>query len=534
MWTIRCREAKSFETVRAPAAVTPNILNAPSPFVQPGGHPVLACSRLSKRFGGVRALHGVDWELRAGEVHALCGENGAGKSTLARICAGIGSPDSGELRLEGRPVAWTGSDEARRSGIGMILQELDLFGHLTVAENVALGNPALEARPWVSFRSLSEAVKPFLTDAGIPVDPALSLTDLSVSQWQLVAIARVLSLEAKVIFMDEPTSALTDDAVERLFAVIGRLKARGVAIAYVSHKMSEIFRICDRISVMRDGEMVGTARREDTTIERVIRQMVGRPVEAAERRSPPRSRKSVLTAANLSTRKLRGISFDLAEGEILGIAGLVASGRSELGRALFGMTPATGGTMTLEGRPYEPRGISDAMTRGLALVPEDRRRDGLFMRMSVRENTTLAGITRFSTLGFIGAGRESSAAREQLGLSRTKFADEELPVDSLSGGNQQKVLISKWLLTRPRVCFLDDPTRGIDIGAKDDIYRLIARLAADGVSILWVSSELPELIANSRRILVLHEGGVSGILESAAATQEEVMRLATGHAGAAP
>jgi ribose transport system ATP-binding protein len=534
VWTIRGRVAKSFATVRAPSAVTPNILNAPSPFVQPGGHPVLACSRISKRYGGVRALHGVDWELRAGEVHALCGENGAGKSTLARICAGIGAADSGELRLEGRPVAWSGSDEARRAGIGIILQELDLFGHLTVAENVALGNPALEGRKWVSFRSLSEKVKPFLKEAGIPIDPAVSLGELSVSQWQLVAIARVLSLEAKVIFMDEPTSALTDDAVERLFAVIARLKARGVAIAYVSHKMSEIFRICDRISVMRDGEMVGTAHRQDTTIETVIRQMVGRPVEAARHRSPPRSSKAVLTAANLSTRKLRGVSFDLADGEILGIAGLVASGRSELGRALFGMTRTTGGMLTLGGSPYEPRGISYAMNRGLALVPEDRRRDGLFMRMSVRENTTLAAISRFSTLGFVGTGRESGAAREQLVLSRTKFADEELPVDSLSGGNQQKVLIGKWLLTKPRVCFLDDPTRGIDIGAKDDIYRLIAGLAAEGVSILWVSSELPELIANSHRILVLHEGAVSGILESASATQEAVMRLATGHGGAAP
>jgi ribose transport system ATP-binding protein len=514
--------------------VTPNKLNAPSPRVPTRGHPVLACSRLSKRYGGVRALHDINWELRAGEVHALCGENGAGKSTLARICAGIVTPDSGELRLGDRPVAWTGSDEARRAGIGIILQELDLFAHLTVAENVALGNPALEDHKWVSFRRLSEAVKPYLREAGIPVDPRVSLGELSVSQWQLVAIARVLSLDANVIFMDEPTSALTDDAVERLFAVIGHLKARGVAIAYVSHKMSEIFRICDRISVMRDGEMIATARREDTTIDSVIRQMVGRPVGSSGHRAPSLSNKAVLTAASLSTRKLRGITFDLAAGEILGIAGLVASGRSELGRAIFGVTPVTGGTMTLQGEPYEPRGISDAMRRGLALVPEDRRRDGLFMRMSVRENTTLAGISRFSTLGFVGKERESDAAREQLVLSRTKYADEELPVDSLSGGNQQKVLISKWLLTRPRVCFLDDPTRGIDIGAKDDIYRLIASLAVDGVSILWVSSELPELIANSHRILVLHEGALSGFLESAAATQESVMRLATGHGGLAP
>jgi ABC-type sugar transport system ATPase subunit len=514
--------------------VTPNPLNAPSPSAAPGDVPALACAGVSKHYGGVRALHGVDWELRPGEVHALCGENGAGKSTLARICAGIVSPDSGELRLGGRPVSWSGSDEARRAGIGIILQELDLFANLTVAENIAIGNPALEAHRWVSFPRLSEAVRPYLQEAGLSVKPGTSLGDLSVSQWQLVAIARVLSLETKVIFMDEPTSALTEDAVERLYAVIKRLKSRGVAIAYVSHKMSEIFRICDRITVMRDGEIVGTSRREDTTVDTVIRQMVGRPVEAQGHRSPPRSRSTVLSVAGLTTRKLRGVSFDLADGEVLGIAGLVASGRSELGRALFGMSPVTDGTMTLAQEAYLPRGVSDAMERGVALVPEDRRRDGLFMRMNVRENTTLADISRYSRMGFVNEGRESTATREQLVLSRTKYADEELAVDSLSGGNQQKVLISKWLLTRPRVCFLDDPTRGIDVGAKDDIYRMIATLAAEGVSVLWVSSELPELIANSHRIMVLHEGALQGILDSAAATQESVMRLATGHRDAAP
>jgi ABC-type sugar transport system ATPase subunit len=509
-------------------------LTASSPSAAPGGSPALACSRITKHYGGVRALHAVDWELRAGEVHALCGENGAGKSTLARICAGISWPDAGELRLAGRVVSWSGSDQARRSGIGIILQELDLFAHLTVAENVAIGNPALEAHRWVSFARLAQAVAPHLREAGVPVDPGVRLGDLSVSQWQLVAIARVLSLEARVIFMDEPTSALTDDAVERLFAVIARLKARGVAIAYVSHKMAEIFRVCDRISVMRDGEMIGTRARADTTIEEVIRQMVGRPVEAAQARSGARSAKTLLAVRGLSTRKLRQVSFSLADGEILGIAGLVASGRSELGRALFGMVPVTAGTIELAGEPYRPRGVADAMRRGLALVPEDRRRDGLFMRMSVRENTTLAALGRYSRMGFIDRAAESGAAREELARSRAKYGDAELSVDSLSGGNQQKVLIGKWLLTRPRVCFLDDPTRGIDVGAKDDIYRMIAALAAEGVSVLWVSSELPELIANSHRIMVLHEGALPGVLDSWAATQESVMRLATGHAAASP
>lgn len=507
---------------------------APSTPEASGPGPILECIQVAKSYGGVRALRGVDWELRVGEVHALCGENGAGKSTLARICAGIARPDSGEIRLGGRAVTWSGSDEARRAGIGIILQELDLFANLTVAENVAIGNPKLEAHRWVSFERLARAVTPHLREAGITADPRTELGELSVSQWQLVAIARVLSLEARVIFMDEPTSALTDDAVERLFAVIGRLKARGVAIAYVSHKMSEIFRICDRISVMRDGEMIATSEKAETSIEEVIQRMVGRPVMPREATPDVGPRISVLGVRGLATRKLKAISFDLADGEILGVAGLVAAGRSELGRAIFGMTPVTAGTLTLADGFYRPRSVSDAMRRGLALVPEDRRRDGLFMRMSVRENTTLAALGRYSRMGWINGAREAAATREQLVQSRTKYENDEVPVDALSGGNQQKVLIGKWLLTAPGVCFLDDPTRGIDVGAKNDIYRLIAELAETGVGILWVSSELPELIANSHRIMVLHEGALQGILDSAAATQESVMRLATGRDAAAP
>ena len=499
-----------------------------------GSPPALACTQLAKHYGGARALAGVDWELQPGEVHALCGENGAGKSTLARICAGITRPDSGEIRVDGNRVAWSGPDEARRQGIGIILQELDLFAHLTVAENIALGNPVLEESRWVSFEKLAGAVAPHLRDAGIPVDPGTLLGELSVSQWQLVAIARVLSLDARVIFMDEPTSALTEDAVERLFTVIEGLKARGVAIAYVSHKMSEIFRICDRITVMRDGERVSTSRREDTSVAEVIQQMVGRPVGAREATPPEDPRISVLGVWKLSTRKLSGISFDLADGEILGVAGLVGSGRTELARALFGMTRVTSGSITLADGDYRPRGVSDAMRRRLVLVPEDRRRDGLFMRMSVRENTSLAALRRYARMGWIDGKREATEAREQLDDVHAKYGDAEHPVEGLSGGNQQKVLLAKWLLSRPKVCFLDDPTRGIDVGAKEDIYRLIAALAQEGVGIVWVSSELPELIANSHRIMVLHEGALRGILDSASATQEEVMRLATGGRGEGP
>ncbi len=493
--------------------------------------PVLACTNLVKRYGGVQALGGVNWELRAGEVHALCGENGAGKSTLARICCGITAPDAGELLFAGRRVTWSGADEARRAGLGIILQELDLFAGLTVAENIALGNPRLEPHRWISRSELDRAVRRLLDDVRLGVDPSTLLGRLSVSQWQLVAIARALAIEARVIFMDEPTSALTDDAVERLFELMARLKLRGVAVVYVSHKMAEIFRISDRISVMRDGALIGTAARERTSIDQVIQQMVGRPVAsrraiggAARPEATP-----LLQAENLTSRRLRSVSFQLAAGEILGVAGLVGSGRSELGRVLFGLSPLTAGDLVLQGAAFRPRKARDAIERGLVLVPEDRRQ-GLVLGMNVRQNTTLACLRNFSRAGWISREDEAAATTRVLAVCRTKRAHDEMPVGALSGGNQQKVLLGKWLLTDPGVCFFDDPTRGIDVGAKDDFYRLLADLAGRGVGIIWVSSELPELLGNAHRVLVLHEGRCAGIIAAASATQEGIMGLATGHA----
>ena len=490
---------------------------------------MLECRNIQKHYGGVVALKNVSWNLLPGEVHALCGENGAGKSTLARILSGITVPDSGEILLEGRPVNWTGAHAARQAGIGMILQELDLFANLSIAENLAIGNARLEAGAWVSPKALHAAARPLLRDVGLDLDPALPLGSLSVSQWQLVAIARVLGLDARIIFMDEPTSALTDDAVERLFGLIRRLKQRNVAIVYVSHKMDEIFRICDRVSVMRDGEMISTLESSKTSINQVIQQMVGRAMTTGRRGKTSVNDKALLEAREISTRKLKRVSFALGRGEILGIAGLVGSGRSEVGRALFGLSPITGGEVVLEGRPYQPASPHDAVVHGIALVPEDRQREGLVPGMGIQQNTTLASLPGYSRAGWIDRGKESAASTEILASCRTKIADQQLPVRSLSGGNQQKVLIGKWLLTHPRICFFDDPTRGIDIGAKDDIYRMVSDLAGKGLGVIWVSSELPELLANADRILVLHEGSCTGILDAATATQEEIMQRATGH-----
>jgi ribose transport system ATP-binding protein len=490
---------------------------------------MLECRNIHKHYGGVLALRGVSWKLFPGEVHALCGENGAGKSTLARILCGITEPDEGEIILEGRPVAWSGPQTARQAGLGIIPQELDLFAHLSIAENLAIGNVRLEAGSWVSPKALNDAARPLLQDVGLELDPALSLGTLSVSQWQLVAIARALSLEAKIIFMDEPTSALTDDAVERLFGLIRQLKARGVAIVYVSHKMNEIFRICDRVSVMRDGEMIGTEACAATSINQVIQQMVGRAVATTRRGKIPVTGEKLLEAREVSTRKLRQVSFTLGRGEILGVAGLVGSGRSEVGRALFGLSRLTGGAMTLQSSGYEPRNPHHAVAHGIALVPEDRQKEGLISGMGILQNITLASLSKYSRGAWIHRDEEAAASAEALAKCRSKVADQELPIRSLSGGNQQKALIGKWLLTDPRICFFDDPTRGIDIGAKDDIYRLVADLAEKGLGVIWVSSELPELLANAHRILVLHEGRCLGILDAATATQEDIMRLATGH-----
>jgi len=490
---------------------------------------VLSCTGVQKNYGGIRALQGVSWRLAPGEVHALCGENGAGKSTLARICCGITKPDAGEIRFQGKAFTWSGPDEARRAGIGIILQELDLFAGLTVAENIALGHPRFERQRRVVPDELHRAVRPFLEETGCQADPGTPLGDLSVAQWQLVAIARVLSLEARVIFMDEPTSALTEDAVERLFSLIARLRARGVSIVYVSHKMAEIFRISDRISVMRDGEMIASSHRTETDIGTVIRQMVGRPVAA--RRTPPRlaTGRPLLEVHGLGTRKLRDVSFSLSAGEILGVAGLMGSGRSELGRALAGLSPVTAGRLTLLDAPYRPRGVREALTRGLVLVPEDRR-EGLVLGMPIRQNLTLACLGRYARGGWI-LDSEIPAATEIRDRCRVRSKDDSLPVGSLSGGNQQKVLIGKWLLPHPKVCFLDDPTRGIDIGAKDDLYQMFAELAAAGMAVVWASSELPELLANAHRVLVLREGHVAGVVDADDADQENILQLATGSTG---
>jgi ribose transport system ATP-binding protein len=491
----------------------------------------LQAAGITKRYGGVYALKGANFALRAGEVHALMGENGAGKSTLARILAGSTRADSGVISLGGTAVEIATPVDAQRLGIGIIYQELDLFDNLTAGENVVIGNLHFPERRLVSFRRMEEFCRPFLDRVGLACDSRQITATLSIGQKQLLAIARALSMNARILLMDEPTSSLFDDAAERLFGLIASLKQRGVSIVYVSHKMDEIFRICDRATVLRDGETIGTVEMNGASVNELIRMMVGRELQFTARAARRTAGETILAAENLTTAKLKGVSFELRSGEVLGVAGLVGSGRSELGAALFGIDPITSGALRVQGELRSLHSPRHAMTSGIGLLPEDRRLQGLMMRMSVLQNASLAVLPEISGFGFIRRRQEQdlmAPVARQLALNCPSTA---APVSQLSGGNQQKVLLARWLLFNPAILFFDDPTRGIDVGAKQDIYRMIDELAAAGKAIILVSSELPELLRCCDRILVLNEGRVAAHYDASDATQEKIMSAAT-NAGA--
>jgi ABC-type sugar transport system ATPase subunit len=474
---------------------------------------LLQVENVNKHYGGVCALKNAHFALRTGEVHALIGENGAGKTTLSRIIAGSALADTANIAMDGRPATIASPVDAQRLGIGIIYQELDLFPNLTVGENLVIGNLHFREGRLVSPRRIEAFCRPFLDRVGLACGAGEVVAALSIGQKQLVAIARALSMNARILLMDEPTSSLFDDAVERLFGLIGELKRAGVSVVYISHKMDEIFRICDRATVLRDGETIGTVEIAATDASQIIRMMVGRDLQMAarpERRDPG---DVVLSVERLTTDKLRGISFELRRGEVLGVAGLVGAGRSELGAALIGMDRIRSGYIRLHA--------------SIGLVPEDRRLQGLMMRMSVLENCTIAVLPRMQRLGFIRhqqERRELEPLARRLGLDCDSTAR---PVNQLSGGNQQKALLARWLLRDPDVLFLDDPTRGIDVGAKQDIYGIVDELAAAGKGVILVSSELPELLRCCHRIMVLSEGRLTAIYDAKEATQENIMAAAT-------
>lgn len=495
---------------------------------------LLQAQGIDKHFGGVMALRSAQFALKFGEVHALIGENGAGKSTLARILAGALRPDRGQILIAGQPVAIDHPLAAQRLGIGIIYQELDLFAHLTVGENLAIGNLQFEEGALVSHRTMEAFCRPYLEQVGLALDIGACITSLSLAQQQLVAIARALSMRCRILLMDEPTSALSQDATERLSALIAQLKSDGVSIVYVSHKMEEIFRLCDRVTVLRDGESIGTHEIAATNRAAVIRMMVGREVKLSS--SPVRAASSrvVLSVSHLTTRRLSDVSFDLHQGEVLGIAGLVGAGRSELGAALVGLDSIEQGSLRLNGELFVPEGPAQAQREGVGLVPEDRRRQGLMMQMSVMENCTLSVLPRLSRWGFLGTSRQLELVDPMAKRLRLKYPSPAIPVGTLSGGNQQKCLLARWLFPDTKVLFLDDPARGIDVVAKEDIYALIDGLSASGKAILLASSELAELIRCSDRIIVLNDGKVAGIFPARQVTQEMIMATAMRATSAHP
>lgn len=491
---------------------------------------ILDIRELRKEFPGVRALRDVSLKVQAGEVHGLIGENGAGKSTLVKILAGVYQPTSGEVYLRGKAVRWRGVAESQRGGIAMIHQELNLCDELSVVENIFLGREISRAG-LVRSSTLREQARELLARLNANVDPDWPVRDLSVAEKQLVEIAKAISCDASVLIMDEPTAVLTARETESLFGLIGQLRMQGVTILYISHILPEVLRICDRITVMRDGQVVRTLLPEEmksATEKQLASMMVGRPMAD---HFPPRGKATdrvILRVSEISSGgRVRGVSLEVREGEILGLAGLVGAGRTELGEAIAGLRQRDGGSIQIEGRPLRVGRPADAVQAGIAYLSEDRKGKGLTLEMSTTENVVMVSLRRYSR-GLLLARKQGETARQYVQKLGIKVADIDDPVQTLSGGNQQKVAIAKWLETNPRILILDEPTRGVDIGAKEEIYRLIKGLTEAGMGCLMISSELNELLGMCHRIAVMREGRLMGIVDGAAATEESLMHLAAG------
>ena len=494
------------------------------------GTPALQMRGITKTYPGVRALDSVDFDVRRGEVHALLGENGAGKSTLMKILAGAQPMDSGEILIDGAPVHITTPQKAMELGISIIYQEFNLVPYLNAAENIFLGREPKAAIPgFVDFGTMYSEAQTVIDHLGVKLNVRTPVNRLSVAQQQMVEIGKATSRNATIIAMDEPSATLTEHELESLFELIRSLKAKGVSIVYISHRLEEIFQIADRVTILRDGQFVGTKDVADLDRDEMIHMMVGRelkekiPKQAAEIGDP------MLEVKGLNRKgALEDINLEVRKGEVLGIAGLVGAGRTELARAIFGADPIDSGEITLNGKTVHVRSPKDAIKLGIGLVTEDRKALGLILGMVVRENITLANLDAVTKLGFVNQREEKRAAQKYIEDLMIKTPSSEQQVQNLSGGNQQKVVLAKWLFTQSRVLIFDEPPRGIDVGSKVEIYQLMNRLAATGAAIIMISSELPEILGMSDRILVMHEGRIAGELSKEDATQEKIMWLATG------
>ena len=491
-----------------------------------GSVPFLEMKGITKRFPGVLALNNVDLCVYPGQVLALVGENGAGKSTLMKVLSGVHRMDAGEIRINGSPVQITGPLAAQQMGISIIYQELSVLNNVNIAENIFVGREKKNGI-FVDHKAQHAEARALLDRVGLNIDTSTRAGKLSTAQKQMVEVAKALSFNAKMIIMDEPTSSLTETETATLMDIIRKLRGEGVAIVFISHRMNEIFEISDEIAVMRDGEMVCRFETKDVDEQQVIAAMVGRDVQNLFAKEKAEAGDIAIEVKNLSTKGfLKDVSFNVRKGEIVGFAGLVGAGRSEVMRAVFGIDPRESGEILVNGKPVQINSTVDALRAGLGFVPEDRKEQGLILKMNVRQNTSIAALDSVANGWFIDKKRENALSDEYVKKLRVKTPSNEQKVMNLSGGNQQKVVIAKWMANHPSVLILDEPTRGIDVGAKKEIHTLMCELAKQGVAIIMISSELPEVLGMSDRIYVMHDGRIKGEIDRENASQESIMKLA--------
>ncbi len=492
---------------------------------------IITFEGISKRFGGVQALNDVSFGIPRGEIHALVGENGAGKSTLIRICGGVLPADEGRIRFKGQEVKFRTVHESRHAGISIVHQEIPVCSHLTAAENIFLGRPLPYRGRLIDWREVNRRTRMLFSQLGVQINPSDVASDLTIAQQQIVVIAQALSLESDLLIMDEPTSALNKEEAEHLFGILRQLKERGITIIYVSHRLEEVFEIADRISALRDGAYVGTAIKSETTPDQIVRMMVGREVtNLFPKTFSPRSPEPLLSVRHLSASKLfEDVSFDLFGGEVLGLVGLQGSGTSDILRALFGRHPTMTGEVRVRGKAMHFRNSLDAIAQGIAYVPANRQAEGLYAAMSVRDNGGLLLVRRIaSRLGWVSLRNLETLIRKAVQKFSIRASSIDAPIHSLSGGNQQKVVIARSLSIAPQIVLLDDPTRGIDVGAKAEVHQILNQLTADGCGVILVSSELPEALAMSDRVITMYRGRMRGELPHGQIDHEVVMAMATG------
>ncbi|PLR76704.1 D-xylose ABC transporter ATP-binding protein [Bacillus sp. V3-13] len=483
---------------------------------------------ISKAFQGVQALSDVSLKIHGGQIHCLVGENGAGKSTMIKILAGYYKPDQGEITIDGHQVSFSSPRDSKNHGISVIHQELLLVPHLTVAENISLGDWPKNNRKMINWKNMKKRAEDALNKLGANVDPEAKVSSLSTGEQQLVEIARSLSMETKVLILDEPTASLSESETQRLLQLVKNLRNKGLAILYVSHRLEEVFELADMITVFRDGKLVASAAKKEITPNNVVRLMVGRDV-SLERTRAVKHGKKVLEVRNLKrSGAVEDVSFDLHEGEILGLGGLVGSGRTEIFRCLFGVDPIDSGDIIINGKETQIKSAMDAINLGIGFVPEDRKTQGLVLSGSVKDNASLSILNRIKKFGWINKQREKEIVQSYKEQLRIKTPTLDTSVISLSGGNQQKVVLARWLATNPKILLLDEPTRGVDVGARAEIQSMIENLVSKGLAIIIISSDLMELLALSDRILVIREGRNVAELTGDKITKEEVLKYATG------